>query len=101
MSEDKNSRLFRLPSLEIPLGGELVLGGIVFVCVVRPRPRFPREVCSGCDLRSRFCNNVACCRSDRSDGNNVWFVEKNALGEKGGLDSENKADSLSPGADNA
>lgn len=99
MNEDKNSRLVRLPSLVVPVGGEVLVGGIVFVCVDRPRPQFPRDVCSGCDLRSRFCNNIACCRSDRGDGHNVWFVKKNALGEKGGLDSEYKTDALSPGAE--
>ena len=72
--EEKSERSLALPSRFVPIGGKLVLTGSTYICVVRPKVRFPRLVCSGCGLRSKFCNDIACSRSDRVDGESVWFV---------------------------
>lgn len=72
--EEKSERSQALPGRFIPVGGKLVLTGCTYIAVVRPKVKYPRLVCSGCGLRSKFCNDIACSKSDRVDGLSVWFI---------------------------
>ncbi len=73
-NEEKSERSSTLPSRFVPVGGLLTVAGVEYVAVPRPKVPYPRLVCSGCGLRSRYCTDLACSRSDRLDGVSVWFV---------------------------
>lgn len=73
---DKARRSMMLPTRIVPVGGTIVVGGVRMRAVVRPKVSVPAMVCSGCAMRSRFCDNYACSRTDRDDGMSIWFVEE-------------------------
>lgn len=67
----------RIPRTDIPVGGSVYRKGKRYECILRPGVSLPSEACSGCSFNvSEFkCIGLRCSRFDRSDGNNVWFVE--------------------------
>ena len=70
-----------LPTRIVPVGDTIVVGGVLMRAIVRPKMAAPSMVCSGCAMRSRFCDNYACSKSDRNDGMNVWFVEEGSCSQ--------------------
>lgn len=71
----------RIPRTDIPVGGTFYRKGKEYVCIRRPRLSLPSEACSGCSFNASDvkCHGLRCSVFDRSDGNNVWFVESSGL----------------------
>ena len=67
----------RMPRRDIRIGEEFEKKGHRFKCVRRPKIDAPSEACSGCDAAHLFgnCEMPRCSSHDRSDRQNVWFVE--------------------------
>ena len=66
----------RIPRTDIRVGSTFWRKGKEYVCVRRRRVDLPSEACSGCAFVSdQKCYGLRCSKFDRSDGNNVWFVE--------------------------
>lgn len=83
---DGNYKFDCLPTRYVPLGGVFTRYGVRLWCVRRPGVESVSGACRGCWFsRGRKvingcsvmvnCNDIACSRWDRMDGNNVWFVE--------------------------
>ena len=90
---DGNHDFVGLPTRYVELGGEFTRYGVELVCVRRPKVSVS-GACNGCwfskgrkvidgKVVTVNCNDIACSSWDRMDGNNVWFVDKEAL-YKGG-----------------
>lgn len=71
---EKTRRSMTLPTRFIPVGARFRHSGMLLECVERT-PCLPKDICEHCALRSRFCSNLQCSRSDRRDGKKVWFIE--------------------------
>ena len=73
-ADDQRSRI---PRRDIRIGETFEKKGVEYRCVRRGEVRVPSEACSGCDIlrHSNHCEAPRCSKWDRTDGQNVWFVE--------------------------
>lgn len=85
--EEKREREkeLRLPSQWCPVGGTLIVGGVLYRCVAVPSGTDHRDCCSGCDFSRlyRNCAQVACSAFDRPDGVFAWYEEIGGTGDAG------------------
>lgn len=74
---NRDAKRSRIPRTDIPVGSTFFRKGKEYMCVRRERVVLPSEACSGCAFNQSDakCSGLRCSRFDRSDGNNVWFVE--------------------------
>ena len=57
---------------DVPLGGRIVIRGVVYECEKEWKSRF----CYGCDLFHRICFGIVVCTAEnRKDGQGVIFRE--------------------------
>ena len=64
-----------VPRSEVAVGEVFMSKGVRYRCVLRPSGIEPAEACRGCAFMRVSCPKARCSRFDRSDGENVWFVE--------------------------
>lgn len=85
--EEKREREkeLRRPSQWCPVGGTLIVGGVLYRCVAVPSGTDHRDCCSGCDFSRlyRNCAQVACSAFDRPDGVFAWYEEIGGTGDAG------------------
>lgn len=74
---NRDAQRSRIPRTDIAVGDSFFRKGREYVCIRRPKLSSPSEACSGCSFGASEvkCHGLRCSVFDRSDGNNVWFVE--------------------------
>ena len=74
---NRDAKRSRIPRTDIGIGDTFFRKGKEYRCIRRDWVSLPCEACSGCAFNQSDakCSGLRCSRFDRSDGNNVWFVE--------------------------
>lgn len=73
---NRDAQRSRIPRRDVRIGESFLSKGVSYTCIPRPRFIAASEACSGCAFLKLPCPAAKCSSFDRSDGNNVWFVEE-------------------------